>query len=149
MSGRKSHHGLGERAGGRVGKVLAPGDPPLLMRRPDGRGVQFAPGHKKVGGTKKGYVNPVTAEVRRLVGEFVTHGLGTAKRDYDKLRRRKGGDARALAVLIGAAEYILPKLARTETVGEGGGPVRFSIITLSGEPKPPPQNAVVEPEEEK
>lgn len=145
---KKSHHGPGEREGERVSKFQPPGEPPLIVRT--ARGPRFAKGHKLHGGRKfdpltgKWSPNKVTAETKKLMFELVKYGLKTAKADYRKARRESS--VKALGALISAAEYILPKLARHEEVGPGGGPVVVELVSLSGPaPSPPKQNDTVEP----
>lgn len=150
---KKSHHGPGERKGERVGllagklvgKLQPPDEPPLLVRTPNG--PRFAKGHKVHGGRKydpvtgKWSPNRVTSETRKLLFEFVKSGFKTAKEDYARAKRRS--PVKALAVLTGAAEYVLPRLSRMEQTGPGGGPVTVQIVRfVRAAPAPPKQNDV-------
>lgn len=72
-------------------------------------------------GRERGSKNAVSRDAKLLLDAFVEHGLDGAIELYDRLRVKYPG--KALATLARFAEYRLPKLARTEQTGPGGGPV--------------------------
>lgn len=84
-------------------------------------------------GRKKGTPNKVTADLRALIHELVSYGMENAK-DWledvakgDKKHGRNPNPGRALDALAKLAEYGLPKLARHEVMGDGGGPVKVEV----------------------
>lgn len=81
---------------------------------------KFVKGHKKRGGRKPGVPNVLTRDVKAMMDALIAHQLEDAERVYDRLKRKAPG--RALTSLARLAEYRLPKLARTEVTGPGGGP---------------------------
>lgn len=85
-----------------------------------GKGGKFTTGTAKKGGRTKGTPNKVNKDAKELMDALVLHGLDHAKKLFD--RSAKKSPSRALAVLARFAEYRLPKLARIENTGPGGGP---------------------------
>lgn len=82
-------------------------------------------------GRKKGLPNRSTALAREAIAKLVD---GNADRLQDWLDQiaadEKQGPAVAFKMLMDVMEYHVPKLARTEHVGEGGGPVVIQATTL-------------------
>lgn len=82
----------------------------------------------KTGGRKPGSPNKVTAEFRQTVQKVLDANVENVGRwltlvaegDGDQVKADPG---KALDLLAKLAEFAAPKLARTEHVGEGGGPV--------------------------
>jgi hypothetical protein len=67
---------------------------------------------KNPGRRKKGVPNRVTREVRAVIQEFVEHNSEGAQALYEKAARRN--PAKALDIFVKMAEFVLPKLNRTE-----------------------------------
>lgn len=93
-------------------------------------------GHAKMGGRAAGTPNKATAEARQAIALFVDQN---AHRLTDWLDRVANGDsehgqspnpAKAFELFQSVIEYHVPKLARTEHVGDGGGPVVIQASTL-------------------
>jgi hypothetical protein len=98
-------------------------------------------GTKKVGGRKVGSVNKTTRDVREAIakvlgdnadnfGKWLTEVAegrrGKIKNGYGKVVDSwliKPDPARAVEIAMNMAEYHIPKLARTELTGGGGGPI--------------------------
>ena len=82
----------------------------------------------KTGGRKPGSPNKVTAEFRQTVQKVLDANVENVGRwltlvaegDGDQVKADPG---KALDLLAKLAEFAAPKIARTEHVGEGGGPV--------------------------
>lgn len=99
--------------------------------------MPFEKGRAKTGGKVKGQLTKGTIEFRATVTALleknasnvdkwlllVANGHGEAKPAPDK----------ALDLLAKLAEYAAPKLARTENVGDGGGPIN-TVITWQQKP---------------
>jgi hypothetical protein len=71
---------------------------------------------------KKGSVNRVTREMRSIIKEFVENNVEGAQALYDKVA--KTNPAKALDILVKMAEFVVPKLNRTE--------VSMPSLTISG-----------------
>ncbi len=82
---------------------------------------RFVKGHESVAGNRGGIPNKVNAHTKELIQAFVEHGMEGAQAVYDRLVAKQ--PRAALTVLSRFTEYAAPKLARTEVVGEDGGPV--------------------------
>jgi len=82
-------------------------------RRPPNAGI----------GRVKGVPNKATQNARAAIAQFVE---GNVDRLTGWLDRIAEDDAKAaFQCYMDVVEYHIPKLARTEHVGEGGGPVRI------------------------
>jgi hypothetical protein len=90
----------------------------------------MAAGHK-TGGRQAGTPNKATQEARQAIASFVD---GNAHRLTEWLDAVANGDpehdvkpnpAKAFELFQSVVEYHIPKLARTEHTGDGGGPVRI------------------------
>lgn len=104
------------------------------------------PGERR-GGRKKGVPNKVTAEAReafQMVYEGRLSDLDRWIREtgdgFDAVHFLSDGTAipykernpgKAADLLLRMAEHFVPKLARNEVVGEGGGPVKIVIRKYS------------------
>ncbi len=100
-------------------------------------------GHKKWGGRPKGQTNKATADARAAIAMFVDSNAHRLQEWLDSIangvREPDGKDAdgnpvpgemlvppnpvKAFELFQSVVEYHVPKLARTEHVGDGGGPV--------------------------
>ena len=91
------------------------------------------PGERR-GGRQKGTPNKVTAGARALIVEFMDNNMDNAQELFDRLSKKNPG--KALDILQRMAEYVAPKLGRTEhTVppGTGAFPVAVAHADLSDE----------------
>ena len=73
------------------------------------------------GGRPKGVPNIVTSTVRSIFADFVEHNVAGAQELYDKVAKRN--PAKALDILAKVAEFVVPKLNRTEVNIPGSGPL--------------------------
>lgn len=86
-------------------------------------------------GRRKGVVNKSTADVRAAVA-MLAQGLVSDLEAWIRKGAKKN-PLMAARVAADLFEYHIPKLARTEHTGEGGGPVQ-SVVTLEfKEPEKP------------
>ncbi len=135
--------------GDEVSKTLAPGEPPLLVKAPDGR-YKFAKGHKRVPGSGRapGTANHATQQARAMVEAFCAHGLEGAMALYDKSAKRS--PTKALVALSRFLEFMLPKMRAVEETGPGGGPVVVEIVNLdsASTKRPAQESAVQQPPED-
>ena len=92
-------------------------------------GQSFKNGRKAGPGRPKGLPNKTTQDARAAIAAFVD---GNAHRLTDWLDKVAEGDpehdakpnpAKAFELFQTVIEYHIPKLARTELTGDGGGPV--------------------------
>lgn len=107
------------------------------------------PGERR-GGRKKGVPNKITMVQREAFQAFldrnwtkvdemledVWHGIEIEKQmpDGTTVVGRLNADPKgALDILAKFAEFAVPKLGRTEHVGDGGGPVEFVVRDLAKE----------------
>lgn len=87
-------------------------------------------------GRPKGLPNKVTTEFRETVKKLLEDNSANvgkwlkAVAEGDPLSDTKPSPEKALDLLAKLAEFAAPKLARTEHVGDGGGPVRIVASTL-------------------
>lgn len=86
-------------------------------------------------GRAKGVPNKVTTEFRETVKQLLEKNTANVSLWLEAVATG-GGDpdkadpGKALDLLAKLAEFAAPKLARTEHVGEGGGPVRIVASNL-------------------
>lgn len=91
-------------------------------------------------GRPKGVPNKVTQEFRQTVRKLLEDNEGNFQRWLTLVAEGDGADVKpnpgkALDIITGLAEYAAPKLARTEHVGDGGGPIETSsALDVSGLP---------------
>jgi hypothetical protein len=86
-----------------------------------------APGERR-GGRAKGTPNKVTQDFRETVRKLLE--ANTENVSIWLAQVAEDNPAKALDLLTGLAEYAAPKLARTELVGDGGGPVVVAASPL-------------------
>jgi hypothetical protein len=84
----------------------------------------------KTGGRQKGVPNKVNAEFRDVVRRLLEDNSQNFQRWITLVAEGDGAEikpnpGKALDIIAGLAEYSAPKLARTEVVGDNGGPVQF------------------------
>lgn len=86
------------------------------------------PGERR-GGRQKGTPNRVTTEARRVALAFLER---RTDEEIDALwnAAKQDSPAKAMAMWLQAQEFVIPKLGRTEHVGEGGGPVRVLKVDM-------------------
>ncbi|MNU46283.1 hypothetical protein D3C71_351420 [compost metagenome] len=86
-----------------------------------------APGERR-GGRAKGTPNKVTQDFRETVRKLLEANTENVSIWLEQVAQ--DNPAKALDLLTGLAEYAAPKLARTELVGDGGGPVVVAASPL-------------------
>lgn len=84
----------------------------------------------KTGGRKKGVKNRADAALRAQFEFFLTHASEDIVKLFDQLKAEN--PKQALDAIRDYAEFVLPKLARTELTGKNGGD--FIVHTISAEP---------------
>jgi hypothetical protein len=86
-------------------------------KRQEGRGPGgLFDGSKPGPGRPPGVPNKATSQVRQLFADLVETNAGKAQELFDRVA--KDNPDKALDLLIRMAEFVLPKLARTETTLE-------------------------------
>ncbi len=91
-------------------------------------------GGPKLGGRQAGTPNKTTTEARQAIALFVdqnAHRLTEwldAVADGDAANDVKPNPAKAFELFQSVVEYHIPKLARQEHVGDGGGPLVVEIV---------------------
>lgn len=86
-------------------------------------------------GRPKGVPNKATTNAREAIARLVDGNAERMQEWLDQIHEQDGPKA-AWACMMDVIEYHVPKLARTEHVGEGGGAVRFErIVREVVEPK--------------
>ncbi len=80
------------------------------------------------GGSRLGRPNKATANAREAIARFVDDNADRMQGWLDEIAEKQGAMA-AWRCLADVLEYHVPKLARTEHVGDGGGPVRIVAST--------------------
>lgn len=87
--------------------------------------MKFEKGHKKIGGRKPQTPNKDTKDIREAFKRLVEANTDNMT---DWLERIAQTDPdKAMKIMMDMAEYNIPKLARTEIVGEGGGPIKLKV----------------------
>lgn len=78
------------------------------------------------GGRPKGSPNKTTILARVAIANFVDGNAGRLQGWLDEIAAdERHGPKVAFDAVLSLLEYHVPKLARTEHVGDGGGPVRI------------------------
>ena len=96
-------------------------------------GTSFKKGKKAGPGRPKGLPNKATVAAREAIALFVDDNAPklqewlTAVADGDPEHDIKPNPAKAFELFQSVVEYHIPKLARSEVVGDGGGPVRHAV----------------------
>lgn len=80
-------------------------------------------------GRPKGSKNKDTAHIKEAVSNFVQGNAGRVQGLFDELAATNPG--KALDIYFGAAEYVLPKLARTENTTELVGQLPSINVNLT------------------
>ncbi len=85
-------------------------------------------------GRKKGTPNKQTVEVRAAIARFAESTV----EDFARWVAEIEDPAKRCDIYLKAIEYHIPKLARSEVVGDGGGPIRVTVAdpTLRGNHTP-------------
>lgn len=86
-----------------------------------------APGERR-GGRAKGTPNKVTQDFRETVRRLLEDNSANFSIWLDSVAQDDPG--KALDLIAKLAEFAAPKLARTEVVGDGGGPVVVAAAPL-------------------
>ena len=81
------------------------------------------------GGSRKGSPNKSTAIAREAIARFVDGNSDRLQEWLDQIAEQEG-PKEAFRCFMDVVEYHVPKLARTEHTGEGGGPVVIQATTL-------------------
>ena len=84
---------------------------------------------KKLGGRVKGTPNKATAAAREAIAAFVDGNADRLQSWLDEIHREEGAAA-AFGCFTALLEYHVPKLARTEVTGDGGGPLIIQSAPL-------------------
>jgi hypothetical protein len=96
-------------------------------------------GGQRIGGRGKGTPNKVTTDARAAIAQFVDGNAHRMAGWLDDIahgvpNKRKPGEylvppnpSRAFDMMQSVIEYHVPKLARTELTGDGGGPITVTI----------------------
>ena len=81
---------------------------------------------KKTGGRKKGTPNKVTSEAKVVAIAFLNR---RTEAELDELWEAAKAESasKALTTYLGALEFVMPKLNRTELTGKDGSSVVFRI----------------------
>jgi hypothetical protein len=87
----------------------------------------MAKGFKSGGGSRKGAPNKSTAQAREAIARFVDGNAERLQEWLDQIAAEDGPKA-AFDCFVDLIEYHVPKLARTEVTGEGGGAL---VVRLS------------------
>lgn len=88
-------------------------------------------GLPKTGGRVAGTPNKATNEARQAIALFVDKNAHRLEEWLDRVSDEN--PAKAFELFQSVVEYHIPKLARTENVGEGGGPIK-TIIEWQSKP---------------
>lgn len=80
-------------------------------------------------GTRAGIPNKATSNARAAIARFVDRNMDRLDTLLDQIEADQG-PAAAWKCIMDLVEYHVPKLARTEHVGDGGGPVRIVATPL-------------------
>lgn len=91
------------------------------IEKPKKRQGNWKPGP----GRPKGMVNKTTANARQAIAALVESNIGRLDGWLDQIARDQGPQA-AWRCFMDVVEYHIPKLARTEHVGDNGGPIRIT-----------------------
>lgn len=81
----------------------------------------MAKGRKTGGGSRKGVPNKATADVRAAIALIAQRNVEKFELWLEETAERDA--ARAAELFLKAIEYHIPKLARTEHTGPGGGAI--------------------------
>ena len=93
-----------------------------------GSALTFQKGKKIPGQGKRG-PSKATVAAREAISRFVDGNAGRLQEWLDQIAKKDGPMA-AFKCFSDVIEYHIPKLARTEHTGEGGGPVKIEATWL-------------------
>lgn len=79
----------------------------------------------KTGGRQKGTPNKATTDVRAAIAAFASANVGRMSEWLDAIE----DPAKAMDLYLRAIEYHIPKLARSEVTGAGGGALQVNVST--------------------
>lgn len=86
------------------------------------RGNPFKEGRTRQGGRGKGTPNKTTSRARQALSAAVEGNADNVSQWLNEVYEKDGPKA-AIDCYVRMAEFVIPKLARQEVVGDGGGPV--------------------------
>ena len=85
-------------------------------------------GLPKTGGRQAGTPNKATGAARLAFAQFVDNNADKLQEWLDDIAtNEKHGPKVAFECLMQVAEFHVPKLARTEHVGENNGPIKYEV----------------------
>lgn len=88
-------------------------------------------GSPKTGGRQAGTPNKATGAARLAFAQFVDNNADKLQQWLDDIATdEKLGPKVAFECLMQVAEFHVPKLARTEHVGENNGPIKYEVEWL-------------------
>lgn len=90
---------------------------------------------RKTGGRAAGTVNKATANAREAIALLINDNAQRMQGWLDRIAEDQGPMA-AWKCMTDVIEYNLPKLARTEITGEGGGPFQVEVVWFGKDPPP-------------
>lgn len=83
----------------------------------------------------KGSQNKVTGPAKAAIAAFIGAKAPEVEKLWSKVAKKDA--ARALDLFAKLAEYVVPKLGRTEMTGEDGGPIKVVEILSYKRPNAP------------
>lgn len=86
-------------------------------------------GHKRWGGRKKGTTNKATATAKEAIAHFIDGNAHKLQGWLEAIEASDGPKA-AATLFVDLIEFAVPKLARTELTGEGGGAIIIQSTPL-------------------
>lgn len=91
--------------------------------------TEYKKGQKRGPGRPKGMPNKTTSMAREAIAKLVDGNSDRLQEWLDQIAQdEKQGPAVAFKLLMDVMEYHVPKLARTELVGDGGGAVQVDEV---------------------
>lgn len=93
----------------------------------------FKKGEKRPNqGRPPGRANKATQNAREAIARLVDGNAGRMQEWLDRIAEEEG-PLKAWQCITDVIEYHIPKLARTEHTGEGGGPVQMGVsLSIQG-----------------
>lgn len=83
----------------------------------------------KTGGRQAGTPNKATSLAREAIAKFVDANADRLQEWLDQIAEQEGPKV-AFGCFVDLIEYHVPKLARHEMTGEGGGPIQIVATPL-------------------